>query len=370
MDFSLSEEQEAIRDLASQILEDNCTHERLKEIEATDDLIDRELTEQLAKAHLLGIAISEEYGGADFGLLALYVFLEQLGRFVAPTPTMVSSVAALAVQEFGSASLKQAILPGVVEGEITLCFGIAESAMDDLQQPALTATQTDDGWSLSGEKICVLYAPVADHILVNAKTNAGDAGLFLVDLTTAGVTRENVVITSLQPASHVLFDKVKISSDAALNEGDSDTNKIAWFQDRVTVAVCSVETGVCEQALKITAAYTKEREQFDKPIGSFQAVGQRAADAYIDTEAVRLTALQAAWRLSENLPAAQELAIAKFFSAEAGHRVVYACQHLHGGIGVDVDYPIHRYYIWSRQLELMLGGANSQLAELGKLLAK
>ena len=119
----------------------------------------------------------------------------------------------------------------------------------------------------------------------------------------------------------------------------------------------------------MTAEYTKTREQFDRPIATFQAVGQRAADAYIDTEAIRLTAWQAIWRLSEGLPATAEVAVAKFWAAEGGQRVVHAAQHLHGGMGVDRDYPLHRYFLWAKQLELTLGGATPQLLKLGAILA-
>jgi alkylation response protein AidB-like acyl-CoA dehydrogenase len=119
----------------------------------------------------------------------------------------------------------------------------------------------------------------------------------------------------------------------------------------------------------MTADYTKTREQFDRPIASFQAVAQRAADAYIDAEAVQLTARQAAWRLSEGLPAAEEVAIAKFWAADGGQRVVHAAQHLHGGMGVDRDYPLHRYFLLAKQLELSLGGATAQLLRLGAILA-
>jgi len=368
MDFRLSEEQTAIRDLASQILEDKCAHDRLKKIAASEEGIDRELWEQLAKAHLLGVAISEEYGGSDFGLFALYVFLEETGRFVAPTPALASTVSALAVQAFGTEDLKHSVLPKVVSGETILCFGIAESPSDDLDKPMLTASPNGNGWRLSGEKFAVLHANVAHKILLNAQTDKGNAALFLVDLDASGVQREDVTITSLQPACNVKFDDVRVPADALLGAKDGSDAAIAWFRDRLTAAFCAVELGLCEQALKITAAYTSERRQFDKPIGSFQAVGQRAANAFIDTEAIRLSLWQAAWRLAEGLPAQEELAIAKFFTAEAGHQVVYACMHLHGGIGVDVDYPIHRYYIWSRQIELTLGGANQQLEHLGNLL--
>jgi alkylation response protein AidB-like acyl-CoA dehydrogenase len=130
-------------------------------------------------------------------------------------------------------------------------------------------------------------------------------------------------------------------------------------------AICATQTGVCEEALAITARYVSEREQFGTKLGTFQAVGQRIADAYIDTEAIRLTALQAIWRLSVGLDADDELMVAKFWAADGGQRVVHAAQHLHGGIGVDTDYAIHRYFRWTKVLELTLGGASPSLLRLG-----
>ncbi|MBV9041405.1 MAG: acyl-CoA dehydrogenase, partial [Acidimicrobiia bacterium] len=142
-----------------------------------------------------------------------------------------------------------------------------------------------------------------------------------------------------------------------------------WIVQRATAALCAIQLGVCEQALKMTAEYTSTREQFERPLAAFQAVAQRAADAYIDTEGVRLTAWQAVWRLAEGLPSADEIAVAKFWAAEGGQRVAHAAQHLHGGIGVDVDYPLHRYFLWAKQCELTLGSATPQLVKLGKSLA-
>jgi alkylation response protein AidB-like acyl-CoA dehydrogenase len=144
---------------------------------------------------------------------------------------------------------------------------------------------------------------------------------------------------------------------------------VAWIVERATAAVCATMAGVAETAVRMTAEYTKTREQFDRLIATFQAVGQRAADAYIDAEAIRLTAWQAAWRLDTGLPAAAEVAVAKFWAADGGQRVVHAAQHLHGGVGVDRDYPLHRYFLWAKHLELTLGGATAQLLNLGSLLA-
>jgi alkylation response protein AidB-like acyl-CoA dehydrogenase len=166
----------------------------------------------------------------------------------------------------------------------------------------------------------------------------------------------------------VLTDTVVEESDV-LGDPFGGRDMLTWTVERTLAGLCAAELGVAAEALRMTAEYTTKREQFGKPIGSFQAVGQRAADAFIDVEAIRLTAYQAAWLLAHELPAAEEVRIAKFWAAEGGHRVTYAAQHLHGGIGVDVDYPLHRYYTWSKQIELTLGSAHPQLAKLGAILA-
>ena len=148
--------------------------------------------------------------------------------------------------------------------------------------------------------------------------------------------------------------------------GASVVNSIT---EHATTALCIQEAGACASALELTAEYTKTRVQFDKPIATFQAVGQRAADAYVDTEAIRLTAWQAASRLAAGLPAAAEVAIAKYWAAEGGQRVVHAASHLHGGVGVDRDYPLHRFFLLTEQIEFTLGGANDSLRRLGRILA-
>jgi alkylation response protein AidB-like acyl-CoA dehydrogenase len=160
---------------------------------------------------------------------------------------------------------------------------------------------------------------------------------------------------------------VELQGGAGTVVGGRDAVELA--RGVATALHCATVAGVCEGALRITAAYVSDREQFGAKIGTFQAVAQRMADAYIDTQGCRLTMIQAAWRLGEGIPAEEELHIAKFWATEAGHRVAHAAQHLHGGIGVDVDYPVHRYFRWAKVLELQLGHGTEHLRRLGALLA-
>jgi len=239
----------------------------------------------------------------------------------------------------------------------------------DASDPATTALAEASGWRLRGEKICVPAGQIADCILVSAKTEDGRIGVFLVDPSARGCSLEALDTTSGQPEAHLLLDGVAVGHDALLGSLDAGASILAWITLRANAALCSLALGVCEEALRLTAEYTKTREQFGQAIAMFQAVGQRASDAFIDTEAVRLTAQQAAWRIGEGLPADAQVAIAKVWAAEAGHRVVHTATHLHGGMGVDKDYPLFRYFTYARQLGLTLGGPTAHLIKLGQMLA-
>jgi hypothetical protein len=210
---------------------------------------------------------------------------------------------------------------------------------------------------------------IAQRILVPAATGAGTIGVFLVDPQAPGVTLEPVLTTNGAPDAQLSFDGVRVAAGDVLGDPRAGARIVGWLEPRAVAGVCAEALGVCEEALRLTAEYTKTRKQFDQPIAMFQAVGHRAANAYIDTEAIRLTTWQACWRLAEGRPAEAEVAVAKLWAAEAGQRVVHAAQHLHGGVGVDREYPLHRYFLWAKQLELSLGGATRQLLRLGKLLA-
>jgi 3-oxocholest-4-en-26-oyl-CoA dehydrogenase beta subunit len=144
----------------------------------------------------------------------------------------------------------------------------------------------------------------------------------------------------------------------------------AWLAAHGTVGLCAYQLGVLERALEMTAEYTQSRVQFGRPIGTFQAVRQRLADAYTDVQAVRLTMWQAAWQLAEGLPASTAIATAKFWAADAGHRVAHTAVHLHGGVGIDVSYPLHRYFTAAKRGEFALGGATTQLRHIGAALAQ
>jgi alkylation response protein AidB-like acyl-CoA dehydrogenase len=206
-------------------------------------------------------------------------------------------------------------------------------------------------------------------VLVPARIEEGQIGLFLLDPRADGVSLEPQRTTRGELEFRMTLSGVQVEDEQLLGSPEEGTEILRWVTERGIAGLCATQVGVSERALRMTADYTSSRLQFDRPIGSFQAVHQRAADAYIDVEAMRLTTWQAAWRLAAGEPAEAEVAVAKFWAAEGGHSVGYAAQHLHGGIGVDVDYPLHRCTLWSKQIELSLGSATRQLARLGAILA-
>jgi alkylation response protein AidB-like acyl-CoA dehydrogenase len=366
LDFSLSDDQEALRDLAAKILGDLVTHERLTEIDRSEEWFDRRAWRALADAGLLGIGLPEASGGAGLGFLEVGIVAEQIGATVAPVPFVPSSVAALAIAEFGDEAQKSRWLPGVANGETILTLALQEPNNDEPTAPTTRADVGRDGWRLTGAVHCVQAVHLAQAMLVAARTGVG-VGLFLVDPMADGVVSTRAVATNGEP---VFVVELAGASGAPLGDPVDGERVITWTVEHALALLCVVQAGISDRALRMTAEYTSTREQFGHPIAGFQAVSQRAGDAYIDTEAIRLTAWQAAWRLSEGLPAADEVAIAKFWAADGGQRVAHAAQHLHGGLGIDVDYPLHRYFQWSKAIELTLGSATRQLVRLGASIAR
>jgi acyl-CoA dehydrogenase len=309
MDFTLSEEQRHVADLAAQIFA------------ATD----RDTWSDLAAADLLGLCLPEAQGGSGKGMIELCVMLVAQGRALAPVRLWETiALGAMPLAQFGTDVQKKEWLPAVTRGDAILTAAFEATAV-----PA---------------------GHVADRVLV-----VRPEGVFLAD-----PEREDVTTTDERGAANITFTGGEELPDA----------DVEWMRQRAHVGLAALQLGVAQEALRLTAQYTSQREQFGKPLSTFQGVALRAADAYIDTQAMEVTMWHAAWRLDNGLDASKEAAIAKWWAADGGSRVVHATQHLHGGIGADVDYPIHRYFLWGKQIAETLGGASSQLARLGAQLAE
>jgi len=369
MNFDLSDEQIVVRDLAKQIFEGHATVERVKDIERNHGGFDPQLWSELAKANLLGLCLPEDLGGSGYGLVELCLILEQQGRQVAPVPLWPTVVlGALPIAEFGTDEQK-ALLAGVIAGETVLTAALSEVGADDALRPTVTATRSPEGWQLRGFKPSVPAAQLAHRVLVPARQDDGAIGIFLIDPSATGAAAQAVKTTSNQPMAHLDLDITVAHSDRlGGDEGDGD-EQLRFLLERALVGLCAIQLGVCAAAIEQTAAYTSTRTQFGKPLSTFQGVAHQAADAFILTEPMRVTMLEAAWRLMQGLSSQQEVLIAKYWASEGGQKVVHLCQHLHGGMGSDIDYPIHRYFLWGVQIETTLGAGSAQLARLGSLIA-
>jgi len=366
MEFSLSEEQEQVRRLAKKIFGKLATPEQLAEVEAQPDFFHRPLWEALAQAGLLGIALPEETGGTSAGFLALCVLLEEQGRTCAPVPLLPAlGLGGLGVARFGSQHQRQRFLPGLADGSLVLSATLCDGFLDEGTLPRAAADGA--GWRLFGTLSCVPAAHLSVRVLVAARTADRRTLLALLDPRAAGVTLEPQTATTGEPLWRLRLSGAQIA-DEALLAGDGEA-ALGWLTERGLVGLCALACGVASRQLELIAEYTSQRQQFGRPIASFQAVSQRAADAYIAVESMRLSTWQAAWRLDAGLPAEKEVAVAKYVAAEAGQAVANAAQHLHGGIGFDRAYPLYRYYLFARQLELSLGGAAVHLSRLGAALA-
>lgn len=375
MNFDFSESQEAVAALAEQVFSGSAGADRVAEVERTEERFDRELWAALAASDLLGVAIGEEYGGLGLGMIETALVLREQGRRVAPVPLWPTLVlGAMPIAAFGSPALRNRWLGDVVSGQTVLTGAFSEWGADDALSSSVVATRRDDGsWELNGSKPAVPAARVADAVVVPARIAGDGDGLavFVVDLDADGVEVMLSETTNRELHGELTLRSVIVGDDAKLNGADG-RSMVEWTLARAQVAVAAVVLGCCEEATAMAAAYTSQREQFGRPLSTNQGVAMRAADCYIDNDCMRVTLLQAAWLIDEGRSAAEvadAAAVAKWWSADAGQRVVHATQHLHGGMGADIDYPVHRYFLWVKQLENTFGGGSRQLAAIGRGLA-
>ena len=328
---------------------------------------DQALWRDLAKAGVLSAALPESAGGDGLGLLEQCSVLIELGRALAPAPYLASIVlGASAVAAFGTDEQRRRWAAPAGAGELVLAAALSEEDAELPEIPVTTASlAADGGWLVSGTKTVVDAAPWADAFLV--PTAAPDeVRVFVIERTDPGVAIEQQELTDGATAGRVVLDSVPLSEDRLLG----GTEVATWLAARGTVGLCALQLGVTERAVELTAEYARNRVQFARPIGSFQAVAQRLAEAWIDVEAIRLTLWQAAWRLSAGQPDDNAIATAKFWAADGGHRVAHTAVHVHGGVGIDTSYPLHRYFAAAKHNEFALGGATAQLRAIGAELAK
>ncbi|GHD18602.1 putative acyl-CoA dehydrogenase [Streptomyces violarus] len=372
MDFTFTEEQQAAAEAAKGVfagVAPDAVPSPALTLGAVAETHDHALWAGLAGADLLSLLLDERYGGAGLDAIALCLVLRESARVLARVPLLESSAAAAAVQAFGSDEAKSALLARAGRGEIVLTVAANGRTGHDPAELAVTARRDGEAWVLDGVQTAVPWAYDADVTVVPAHTATGRTVLALVPREHAGAVLAEQFSTSGERLGELRLESARLTARDVI---DAD-GAWEWLRDLLATGTCALALGLGERVLRMTGEYTSRREQFGFPIATFQAVAVQAADRYIDLRAMEATLWQAAWRIASGapgaLPAAGDVAVAKIWAAEGVRRVVQTAQHLHGGFGADVDYPLHRYHAWAKHLELSLGPAAAHEEALGDLLA-
>ncbi|GGW53565.1 MULTISPECIES: acyl-CoA dehydrogenase family protein [Streptomyces] len=372
MDFTFTEEQqaaaEAARGVFSGVAPDGVPSPAFTRGPVADDF-DRALWARLADADLLSLLLDEEHGGAGLDAVALCLVLRESAKVLARVPLLESSAAAAAVQAFGGPEAKSALLTRAGRGETVLTVAAHGRTGHDAPELAVTARRDGSAWVLDGVQTAVPWAYDADLVVVPAHTGDDRSVLALVPRGHEGTSLAEQTSTTGERLGELRLDSARVPGrDVITADGAWD-----WLRGLLTTGTCALALGLGERVLRMTSDYAGQRSQFGHPIATFQAVAVQAADRYIDLRAMEVTLWQAAWRLDSGtpgaLPASGDIAVAKIWASEGVRRVVQTAQHLHGGFGADIDYPLHRYHAWAKHLELSLGPAAAHEEALGDLLA-
>jgi alkylation response protein AidB-like acyl-CoA dehydrogenase len=376
MDFGLNEDQETLAKYARDFLENECPTTFVRTMLDHETAMDEGLYKHMAELGWMGIAIPEEYGGQGMTYVDLGVLLEEMGRALVPGPFFASvCLAAPTILEAGSDAQKQALLPGIASGEKNATVAYTEAnARVDASGIELSATKDGDGYTLGGLKRFVLDAHVADTIIVAARTSdAGDptegVTLFVVDAKSPGVSVKQLKAMDMtRRLCDVTFDGVKVGADAVLGDVDRGWPRLERAIQRATGMLAAECVGGAQKVLDLSVAYARERIQFGRPIGSFQAVKHKCADMLVDVELGRSAMYYAAWAATdEDQELALAASIAKAFCGEAYTRVASNGIHVHGGIGFTWEHDMHLYFKRAKVNEELLGDPSYHRDQVAKL---
>ncbi len=360
MDFSLTEDQRAIADMADGLFTDFCTDEKLREFDDSGATLMSELWQTCIETGLHSLYIPEAAGGSGLGMTELMLVLEAQGKGLGLVPLWRHQVAAAALAEFAPEHFAN-LLEGAASAEQVLTLSAGDQSRST--GLALTGEQNANGWLLDGIAHAVPGTAEASAAVVLVETEQGVCPV-CVSFDTAGVKLVSGVMTQGESVADLEFDQVQLPAEAVL-----PPNATEWLEVRAIAAQAALQLGVSQEQIRRTVEYVNERTQFERRIGQFQAVQMGMADCHVAVEALRSALWQLCYRIDAGLPAPSEALATAWLACEAGHIVGHKAQHVHGGIGVDLTYPIHRFLYWSRALSLGLGGSRATLERLGDWLA-
>ncbi|HZS16168.1 MAG TPA: acyl-CoA dehydrogenase family protein [Candidatus Dormibacteraeota bacterium] len=364
MDFGFSEEQELLRSQARDFLDRQVPTSAVRALMASDSAHDPSLYARMVDLGWTAIPFPEQYGGLGLGMVDMTVVLEELGRHVAPSP-LISSVAlaGMTLLHGGSDAQRQQLLPGLASGESIGTVALVEqSGRWDAHGVQMPARPSGDSWVLSGEKLYVADAHIADWMLVAARTGPGDGDgvtLFVVDTAAPGVTvRQLKTMDQTRRVASVSFADVTVSADRVVGGEGRGWSVLRRGIDRALVAISAELCGVAQRAMEMSVEYAKTRQQFGRPIGSYQAVSHKCADMLVAVESAKSLTYHAAWAVDNDVPEApMAAAMAKAYASDAARKVTGDAIQVHGGIGFTWEHDMHLYFKRAKWGETTLGDA-------------
>jgi alkylation response protein AidB-like acyl-CoA dehydrogenase len=364
MDLGLDEQQELLKNFARDFLEKECPESLVREMEEDEKGYSPELWGKMAQQGWMGLIIPEEYGGTGMNLCELVVLLEEFGRALVPGPFISTVVlAGVPTMEAGTAEQKKWLLPKIASGELIMTMALTEpSAKWTADGVSLEAKKDGSDYVLNGTKLFVPDAHVSDKMVVVARTGgSGEDGITLlfVDSKSPGIKFEQLKTIAADKQCEVTFENVKVPATNLLGAEGKGWPIVEKTTRVATVAACAYLVGLSQMDFDVTLNYAKERVQFGRPIGSFQAIQHKLADAVIDVDGSRFITYKAAWSLQEGEPDADlMISMAKAWTSDASRRVVAHGQQIHGGIGFTKEYKIQLYFRRQKWMELMWGDAD------------
>jgi alkylation response protein AidB-like acyl-CoA dehydrogenase len=360
--LTLTEEQEMLRKTARDFLSDKCSKKLVEQMEENEAGYTRELWQEMAELGWMGLAFPGKYGGGDMSFLDLAVLLEEMGRSCLPGPFFPTVVlGGLTILDIGSEEQKQEYLPKLIRGEKIFTLALTEPGYHNYDSSSITveATRDDGNYMISGTKLFVPDAHIADYLLCVARTEpARGIAIFLADARNPRIKYTVLKTMAGDKLCEVVFDRVPVPKANILGRLNQERGAVQDIVQRAAVGKCCEMVGNIQRVLEMTVDYAKERKQFDRPIGSFQVIQHYCADMATDVDSARFSTYQAAWMLSEGLPCAKEVAVAKAWISEASQRVFALAHQIHGAIGVTVDHDLHYYTRRAKAAELAFGDAD------------
>jgi alkylation response protein AidB-like acyl-CoA dehydrogenase len=362
MKLTLTEEQEMLRKTARDFLTDKCPKKFIKQMEESETGYSRELWQEMAELGWMGLAFPEKYGGGDMNFLDLAMLLEEMGRACLPGPFFSTVVlGGLPILDLGSEEQRQEYLPKLIRGEKIFTLALTEPGHHHYDASSVKVEATPDGsnYTISGTKLFVPDAHIADYLLCVAKTKpGGEITIFLTDAKNRRINYTVLKTIAGDKLCEVVFDQTPLPKANVLGERNRGWSGVQKIIERAAVGKCCEMVGNLQRVLEMTVDYAKERKQFDRPIGTLQIIQHYCADMATDIDGARFGTYQAAWMLSEGLPCTKEVAIAKAWTSQASQRVVALAHQIHGAIGVTIEHDLHYYTRRAKAAELAFGDAN------------